>query len=182
MSRPVSSKIAFVARIILGLIFIYAAWMKLKDPWQLFAVSVDGYELLPPQGVVIVARTLPWFELILGALLVGGLWLRITAPAVTALLLGFFGILLSSYMKGMAIDCGCFGPGGALGPTTLIREGALLLVSIALTVLTFTKRQLNSVGQIHPLPSPIDPASLTKPANPHQANPPHKSSQPHHPS
>ncbi len=143
MSRRAISKIALIARIILGLIFIYAAWMKLKDPWQLFAVSVDGYELLPPQGVVIVARTLPWFELILGGLLAAGLWLRWTASAVTLLLLIFFGILLSSYMKGMAIDCGCFGPGEALGPTTLIREGILLLIAITLTILSF--RQSRSI-------------------------------------
>src|SRR5882724_11174084 len=137
MTRPVSNWIALVARIILGLIFVYAAWMKLKDPWQLFAVAVDGYQLLPPQGVIIVARALPWFELAAGTLLVGGLWLRVAAPAVTLLLLVFFGTLLSSYLKGMEIDCGCFGPGEALGPSTLIREGALLAVSIALTAITF---------------------------------------------
>jgi uncharacterized membrane protein YphA (DoxX/SURF4 family) len=142
MNRPVSNWVALAARIVLGLIFIYAAWMKLKDPWQLFAVSVDGYQLLPPQGVVIVARTLPWFELALGALLVGGIWLRVAAPSVTLLLLVFFGILLSSYLKGMEIDCGCFGPGEALGPSTLIREGALLAISIALTVISI-KRDLS---------------------------------------
>ncbi len=139
MNRPVSNWIALVARGVLGLIFIYAAWMKLKDPWQLFAVAVDGYQLLPPQGVVVVARTLPWLEMALGVLLVGGLWLRFAAPAVTLLLLIFFGILLSSYLKGMDIDCGCFGPGEALGPATLIREGALLVVSIALTAASFLR-------------------------------------------
>ena len=139
MNRPVSNWIALAARVVLGLIFVYAAWMKLKDPWQLFAVAVDGYQLLPPQGVIIVARTLPWLELALGALLVGGLWLRIAAPAVTLLLLVFFGILLSSYLKGMEIDCGCFGPGEALGPSTLIREGVLLAISIALTVVSFLR-------------------------------------------
>jgi uncharacterized membrane protein YphA (DoxX/SURF4 family) len=135
MNRPVSNWIALAARGVLGLIFIYAAWMKLKDPWQLFAVAVEGYQLLPAQGVIIVARTLPWFELALGALLLGGVWLRVAAPAVTLLLLVFFGILLSSYLKGMEIDCGCFGPGEALGPSTLIREGALLAVSITLTAI-----------------------------------------------
>ena len=92
---------------------------------------------MPPGGVVAVARALPWVELILGFLLIAGFWTRIAAPAVTALLLVFFGILLSSYLKGMEIDCGCFGPGEELGPATLIREGTLLALSITLTVLGF---------------------------------------------
>ena len=53
---------ALVLRIVLGAIFVYAAWTKLKDPWALFAMAIDSYQVLPLRAVEWVARTLPWLE------------------------------------------------------------------------------------------------------------------------
>ena len=54
--------VQIVLRVALGAIFIYAGWVKLQDPWQLFAAGVASYELLPMGAVEFVARTLPWFN------------------------------------------------------------------------------------------------------------------------
>ena len=65
--------ILVILRLALGAIFLYAAWVKLSLPWQLFAMAIDSYQLLPPGPVEFLARTLPAFELLLGvALIVGG--------------------------------------------------------------------------------------------------------------
>ena len=64
---------ALLLRIALGAVFVYAAWLKLRDPWQMFAMSIDSYQLLPMWAVRVVARTLPWVELLLGMLLIAGL-------------------------------------------------------------------------------------------------------------
>ena len=45
---------ALVLRVVLGAIFVYAAWAKLRLPWQLFAMSIDSYQLLPPAMVAVV--------------------------------------------------------------------------------------------------------------------------------
>ncbi len=131
---------AFAIRVILGVIFIYAAYTKLRDPWELFALSISQYQLLPLTMVEFVARSLPWFELLLGVLLLTGRWLRFSATAVSVLLLTFFVLMIRADLKGMAINCGCFGGSDdVISWKTLLRDGSLLAASIALTVWSFVR-------------------------------------------
>ncbi len=127
-------------RLLIGGVFLYAAYTKLKEPWLVFALSIDAYQLLPSPAVFFVARTLPWAELVLGLLLVSGIGLRYASAAGSALLGAFFAIMVRSYVKGLAIDCGCFGLGDTLGPKTLIRDGLLLAAAVGLSVLAFRAR------------------------------------------
>jgi uncharacterized membrane protein YphA (DoxX/SURF4 family) len=126
-----------VLRIALGCVFLYAAWLKLKEPWQLFAMSVDAYGVLPQWAVIAVARVLPWAELLLGLLLISGVWLRISSPAVSLLLLGFLSMMVRSYVLGMNINCGCFSSDDPISLRTLARDGSLLAGAVALTVLAW---------------------------------------------
>ena len=126
-----------LGRIFLGCVFGYAAYTKLRQPWMLFAMAVDSYQILPGWGVTLVARTLPWLELALALFVLTGWKLRWSAAAVSGLLAVFFGVMVHSYMKGLTIDCGCFGPGEKLGPITLLRDGALLAVSLGVTIGAF---------------------------------------------
>src|SRR5579885_3300885 len=96
--------IEIALRLCLGAVFAYAAWTKLREPWMLFAMSVDAYHVLPEWGAVAVARTLPWLELMLGIALVAGVWKRISLPAASALLAVFFGLMVRSYARGEGID------------------------------------------------------------------------------
>ena len=88
-----------------------------------------------------VARALPWFELLLGVLLIAGLWRHVSAAAASLLLAVFFGLMVRAMAKGMQIDCGCFGPGDRLSWVTLVRDGALLASSLFVTARAF-------VGQV----------------------------------
>ncbi|MGA3262370.1 MAG: MauE/DoxX family redox-associated membrane protein, partial [Bryobacteraceae bacterium] len=115
--------VTLVLRIALGAIFVYAAWTKLRTPWELFAMSIDSYQLLPLRAVELVARTLPWFELAVGLLLIAGFWLRSAAAATTLLLAVFFGLMVRAYAKGMEINCGCFGANDIISWKTLLRDG-----------------------------------------------------------
>jgi putative oxidoreductase len=129
--------IALALRLVLGAVFVYAAYTKLRQSWLLFALSIDSYQLLPEWAVLAVARTLPWLELTLGALLIIGLWLRYTSLIVSAILTLFFSVMLVSYWRGNGIDCGCFGVGEALTLRTLARDGVLLIAAITLMVTTW---------------------------------------------
>ncbi len=132
---------ALLLRVLLGGIFIYAAWTKLRAPWELFAMSIDSYQILPLRAVELVARSLPWFELLVGILLMAGLWLR-SAAVATSLLLGvFFGLMVRAYATGQEINCGCFGPGELISWKTLLRDGSLLAGSLALTWMAFARRR-----------------------------------------
>ena len=128
-----------VLRILLAAVFLYAAYTKLRQPWLVFAMSIDAYGLLPEWGVLTTARILPWLELAIGLLLLAGLWLRFVSLAAAALLAVFFGIMLLSFGKGMGIDCGCFGVGEALTWKTLVRDGLLVASAILLSVLSFRR-------------------------------------------
>lgn len=129
--------ISFIGRIVLGLVFLYAAYTKLKQPWLVFAMSIDSYQVLPEWGVLAVARTLPIAELLLGLALLIGYKLRWVALVATAILMVFFVLMLRAYGKGLGIDCGCFGVGEALTAKTLARDGSLLAIAILTTVLAF---------------------------------------------
>lgn len=134
------------ARLALAAVFLYAAFAKLHPPvgvsLALFAVRIDSYQLLPTWAVSPLAHTLPFLELALGVFLLMGWRLRIVASVTTALLLGFFGVMLRTYAKGLVIQCGCFGPGEMLGVRTLVRDGLLLGLSVALTAVAFRAARL----------------------------------------
>ena len=132
--------LALVLRIALGAIFVYSAWSKLKDSWALFAMAVDSYQVLPLWGVQLVARTLPWVELLIGVLLIVGRWMRVATVACSLLLLVFFGLMVRAHLKGMEINCGCFGPGEVISWRTLLRDGAMVAGSLVLTAMTVTRK------------------------------------------
>ena len=142
-SKPLTV-LLWLVRLALGAVFVYAAWTKLKDPWLLFAMSIDAYKVLPEWAVLVVARTLPWFELALGLALISGRLPRISSVAGLALLGLFFGLMVRAYAKGETIDCGCFGPGEAISPLTLARDGSLLAGALFLVVMSFHRKERGS--------------------------------------
>jgi uncharacterized membrane protein YphA (DoxX/SURF4 family) len=146
-----------IGRVALAVIFLAAAYAKLKPqadvPWSvgsvktslsMFAMQVDSYQLLPEQYVSLVAHLLPPFELFLGLWLLSGIVLRFSSVFTTLLLGGFFAVMVRTYAMGLEINCGCFGPGEQLGTKTLIRDGSLLAVSLAVTLGAFLLRRKDS--------------------------------------
>jgi len=121
-------------------VFLFAAYTKLREPWLVFAMSIDAYQLLPQWAVLTLGRTIPWLELLLGVMLTTGFGLRYTAAAAAILLGLFFGIMAHAYAQGQKIDCGCFGLGEPISPRTLLRDGVLLAVSFVLTFLAIRQR------------------------------------------
>jgi uncharacterized membrane protein YphA (DoxX/SURF4 family) len=127
----VKKSLAILARLALAAIFLYSAYAKLKDPWYVFAASIDSYHLVPPSATIWMAKTLPWFELVLGVLLVTGIKARWWAIICGLLLLGFWTSMLRAYLLGMDIDCGCFGPGERISIKTLLRDSLMVILSAA---------------------------------------------------
>jgi uncharacterized membrane protein YphA (DoxX/SURF4 family) len=129
-----------VLRVALGAIFIYAGWVKLQEQWQLFAADIAAYELLPMWAVKVVARTLPWFEVVLGLVLISGFFMRISSTLVSGLLGVFFALIVRAYIQGKQINCGCFGGNEPISPLTMLRDGSMLACSILLCVMAYRNR------------------------------------------
>ena len=115
-----------LGRILLGGVFIYAGVLKGLDV-DMFAVQVAAYQLLPSQWNIIVAAILPFVELIVGLHLVFNRWARASALVVFGLCGTYMVVLTSVYLRGMAIDCGCFGPQDNSTPLQAIVRNLLLL-------------------------------------------------------
>src|SRR5271156_1524836 len=137
-------------RLALAGIFLFAAYAKMKPQatmgWSgasiktslsMFAMQVDSYQLLPPQLVSPAAHFLPPFELFLGLWLLSGVLFRYSALMTTLLLGAFFAMMVRTYKMGLEINCGCFGPGERLGVGTLLRDGSLLALALAVTIGAF---------------------------------------------
>ena len=123
--------LGWVCRLVLGGLFVFAGYTKLRNP-LLFEMAVDTYRLLPPAGVITVARGLPWLEVLLGILLLGG-WKISYMSSFTALLLGGFLLTMGiTYHRGIEANCGCFGFGERISPLTLGRDSVLFAMAVFL--------------------------------------------------
>jgi uncharacterized membrane protein YphA (DoxX/SURF4 family) len=129
--------LVLLGRLTMGAVFVYAAYTKLRNPWMLFGMSVDSYHMLPEWGVELVARALPWVELVLGAMLILGLWVRWVAAGASVLLVVFVCATVRAYSMNLEINCGCFGTNEPLTKFTIVRDAGFLAASIVLTVLAF---------------------------------------------
>ena len=124
---------------VLGALFLYAGWIKLANPF-LFEMAVDSYRMLPPAGVVVVASSLPWIEIVLGMMLLKG-WKLPFLAGFTALLLGGFLVAMGiTYARGIEAHCGCFGFNEPISPLTLTRDSLLFGMAVLLTVSAWRQR------------------------------------------
>ncbi len=97
------------SRIILGGVFLVAGATKIANPGAL-AAAIRSYELpLPEWFVSLSAHALPYLEVLLGLYLLAGLFTKISAWATNGLTLLFLLALLQGVVRGLEIDCGCFG-------------------------------------------------------------------------
>jgi len=130
-----------VLRVALGCGFVYSGYVKLSEPWQLFAANIAAYEVVPMWVAKFVAHTLPWFELLLGLLLIAGRWLRTVTVVTSGLLLFFVGMMLVAKLGGKDIACGCFSSDEPISWKTFLRDGSMLADALFLAVIAFRFRR-----------------------------------------
>jgi len=146
--------VIWIARLLLGGIFVYAGYAKLVYPnhnlWpyfmlkfsistnlSTFAFQVQSYKVLGAEGASLVAHTLPFVEIALGMLLLVGWKFRIWAAIVTAILAGFLTLVTRAYLLHMEINCGCFGTPEPLTGMTVLRDSALVALAVVMTIFAF---------------------------------------------
>jgi uncharacterized membrane protein YphA (DoxX/SURF4 family) len=124
-------------RVVLGGVLLVAGGLKVGNP-QKSAMSVRAYELLPIEIANFFGYVLPWFEIGVGALLILGVAVKISALLGGATMLIFILAISQAWARGLSIDCGCFGGGGAIDPSQtkyleeILRDIGLMLMAIYL--------------------------------------------------
>jgi uncharacterized membrane protein YphA (DoxX/SURF4 family) len=133
-SERVRDVVGSVARLGLAAVWLISGVLKAVDPDTTY-VAVRAYDVLPRAAVGPVAFVLPWLEITLGLLLLAGVATRAVAAASAALLLVFIAGVAQAWARGLSIDCGCFGGGGAVAPSEttygweLLRDAGFLLMA-----------------------------------------------------
>jgi len=125
-----------LARLALGVVLILAGALKVTSP-AASAMAVRAYQILPYDFAGYVGYALPVLEMLVGLLLVAGLFTR-TAALVGGVLMAAFVIgITSAWARGLSIDCGCFG-GGTIGAAEthyledVLRDAALAACAVLL--------------------------------------------------
>ena len=121
--------ITLVCRLILGGVLLTAGGLKAFKPSE-SAGAVAAYKILPTNFAHITGYALPWLEIALGILLIIGLSARLAAVVGTVVMLVFVAAIISVWARGILIDCGCFGGGGAVDPSKAAEAHSAYLLEI----------------------------------------------------
>ena len=133
--------------VLAGAVFLYAGFLKMRDPLQ-FANDVSNYHIVPWPVGVRLAFYLPWLEILCGLALI---FQRAFAGALAitgALIFIFIGATIWAKIQGINVACGCFGSASSNLTLTwhLVINSSILAVLI---VLWFTRKPLDPAVQIH---------------------------------
>ena len=124
--------VGLLARLFLGGVLVYAGAVKIPRPLT-SERAVQAYEIFPMELAGWIGLALPYLEVVLGVLLILGLFTRVSAALSTLLMLALIIVISQAWARGLTIDCGCFGGGGQIGaeetkyPQEIARDASFAL-------------------------------------------------------
>jgi len=122
-----------VFRLLVGGVFVYSGIVKALDPLD-FAEQVRNYRTVGQDLAFLVAVYLPWLEILAGAFLAAGVLKKASAALISLMLGGFIALVVVTMVRGIDVDCGCFGTLSRRADWRLLLEDAVLL-AMSLAVL-----------------------------------------------
>jgi putative oxidoreductase len=105
-----SKLVYYISRFALGGLFVYAGLIKVLNLTD-FRKVIIGYKLLPDVFIPLFSVILPVFEIILGLMLIAGIFEKIPASFLISLLVVFILAIGINLIRGNYTDCGCFSKG-----------------------------------------------------------------------
>jgi hypothetical protein len=124
--------VLMLIRVALGVIFLYSGVEKIAHPY-IFLANVYDFELTGPGLGMLVAMVLPWLELFLAIALIFNLFPGGALLGGALLGILFVGVQASAIVRGLSVNCGCFGPDEAklVGLFTFARTCFIALAAFA---------------------------------------------------
>jgi uncharacterized membrane protein YphA (DoxX/SURF4 family) len=138
-----------VARLILGGVLFAAGYLKVGTPDK-SQMAVRAYEMLPISVANFLGLVLPPTEIVIGALLIVGALTRVMAALGGFTMIVFIIAIAQAWARGLNIDCGCFGGGGAVEPgetkyfQEILRDLGLAFLAVYLIRYPSTKFSLDN--------------------------------------
>lgn len=133
----------WIARIFTGALFVFSGLIKANDPLG-FSYKLEEYFQVFSIGflneyAVIIAVLLCSLEIILGSLLLLGIWKNKVIAGLLALIIFFTFLTFYSAFFEVVTSCGCFGDAIPLSPwQSFIKD----LILLALIIFIYTQRKL----------------------------------------
>jgi putative oxidoreductase len=100
----------FAIALAVAAVFLYAGFDKVRDSLH-FADSINAFDLLPHRVIDVLALGLPLYEIVCAGLILLPPTRRVGSLALMLASAMFFVALLSALLRGLTLDCGCFGTG-----------------------------------------------------------------------
>jgi len=142
--------LGLLARLVVGAVWLVAGVLKVGSPSESIH-SVEAYQIVPDSVSQWIGVGLPAVELVIGIALVLGVFVR-GASVISAILLAAYVVAIASvWARGIKIDCGCFGGGGAdpnaasSYPWEIARDVVLFAVSVFLVWLRRSRLALDAL-------------------------------------
>jgi len=134
-----------IVRLALGGLLLYASVGKVTHA-EVFATALSNYRMLPSEMIFLGSLAMPWLELLIGLLLITGIWKSTSAFMTAVLFLVFTLAVAQAMVRGIDISCGCFDLTSSedrIGALTLIRN--LFLFTCSLFIMTGPKQNKDPV-------------------------------------
>lgn len=131
-----------LARILLAGIFVYASIHKVVYPDE-FYVVIMNYQILPQYGAYALAYLLPALEMLAGLALLSKKFLSPSLLMISGMLLIFIAAIVSAWLRGLDISCGCFGEGNSGEYFEVIVRDIFLLLLCMIIFLLNPRRKLD---------------------------------------
>lgn len=154
--------LSLLVRLSMAGILIAAAIPKMQDlPASVRAVR--AYRFLPEAVVPLVGNLLPFFELLLAAFLIVGLFVRLSSAVWLVMMAAFTAGVIWVWIKGYSIDCGCFGGGGDVEEGTTNYAMHLLerfgFIVLGTYLLIYPRSKFSVDSWMSPEPKAVAPAT-----------------------
>lgn len=122
-----------IIRFVLAFLFILAAVEKLKNPYA-FALSIDAYQIFPEWITNISTFLIPWLEIFIGFGLLFKFKLKANLYLYLFLMVVFTLLVLIAMIKGLDIECGCYGESSTKIGLVKLFENILIIVFVLLII------------------------------------------------
>jgi uncharacterized membrane protein YphA (DoxX/SURF4 family) len=136
--------IGLISRVVLGGVLFAAGYLKAIAPDK-SQMAVRAYDILPISVANFLGLVLPFLEIAIGVLLLLGALTRVMAALGGFTMIIFIIAISQAWARGLNIDCGCFGGGGAVEPgqtkylQEILRDTGLALLAAYLIRYPVTK-------------------------------------------
>lgn len=129
----------------MGGVFIYAGILKIIDP-EGFSFDIENYRIVPRIFINLIAIYLPYLEVITGLIIIFSPRRGGALIILNVLILFFLFGIIQAILRGLDIECGCFGDASReIGIRVLAEDLILLIVGIMLFVREFKLKFLEDV-------------------------------------